>query len=158
MNHKIPHAFKTRSVFALSLLAWVVLLYSVLLGQFHWVAGDNILNKITPGWFGISFFKPFAALSLCLFKNTFHLPCLFCGLTRSFILIGQGHWQESLQYHLLGIPLYGFALFLASFGLLLPGFTSRIIALFQSKYALMLLFLIFSTCWLWKLGQSPQFW
>jgi hypothetical protein len=50
--------------------------------------------------------------SVCLFYNLTGLPCPGCGLTRSFVCLGHGHWRESLHWHPLG------PLFFLIFGLL----------------------------------------
>ena len=40
--------------------------------------------------------------SICLFYHLTGLPCPGCGLTRSFVCLGHGHFWESLHWHPLG--------------------------------------------------------
>lgn len=42
----------------------------------------------------------------CPFQKWLHIACPGCGLTRAFIAILHGHFFTSLQYNLLGIPLF----------------------------------------------------
>jgi hypothetical protein len=44
--------------------------------------------------------------SVCLFYNLTGLPCPGCGLTRSFVCLGHGHWREALHWHPLGPLLF----------------------------------------------------
>jgi hypothetical protein len=83
---------------------------------------------------------------------------VFCGLTRSFVLIGSGQWQESLQYHLLGIPIYIGTLCLAVLGLLAPMQVERLIRTITQRRAVYLLIAVLILCWLWKISHDPQFW
>ncbi len=50
--------------------------------------------------------------SICLFYHLTGLPCPGCGLTRSFVCLGHGHWRESLHWHPLGLVIYGVLLLL----------------------------------------------
>jgi hypothetical protein len=45
--------------------------------------------------------------SICSFQNFFGLPCPGCGLTRSFVAMGHGLFQESYRWHPLGPFLFG---------------------------------------------------
>lgn len=94
----------------------------------------------------------------CLFKGFTQLPCFFCGLTRSFVLIGKGEWQASLQYHLLGIPIYLFTLGIAIFGLVAPHKTHQLFRFLCQRKTLIVIGLVLTVCWLWKLGHDPRFW
>lgn len=49
--------------------------------------------------------------SLCPFHNITGLPCPGCGLTRSFVSMGHGHFVQALVWHPLGPVLFGAALF-----------------------------------------------
>lgn len=40
--------------------------------------------------------------SICLFYHLTGLPCPGCGLTRSFVSLGHGHFQDALHWHPLG--------------------------------------------------------
>lgn len=40
--------------------------------------------------------------SICLFYHLTGLPCPGCGLSRSFVCLGHGHFWESLHWHPLG--------------------------------------------------------
>ena len=42
----------------------------------------------------------------CLFHRITGLPCLFCGMTRSFAATAGGRWEEAFRMHLLGPPLF----------------------------------------------------
>lgn len=42
----------------------------------------------------------------CLFKNTFHIPCPGCGMTRAFILLGHFHFREALTININSIFAY----------------------------------------------------
>lgn len=44
--------------------------------------------------------------SICLFYHLTGLPCPGCGLTRSFVFLGHGHFREALHWHPLGPALY----------------------------------------------------
>lgn len=44
--------------------------------------------------------------SLCLFYHLTGLPCPGCGLTRSFVSLGHGHFAEALHWHPLGPVLF----------------------------------------------------
>ena len=50
--------------------------------------------------------------SICLFYNLTGLPCPGCGLTRAFVCLGHGRWQEALHWHPFGWLVYGVCLLL----------------------------------------------
>lgn len=144
-------AARLKEIMPLSGLAWAALLYTWLLGAF---SGTQFIRLLNP----VGFLDGASAVSFCLFKSLTHWPCVFCGLTRSFILIGQGHFTESIQYHLLGLPVY---LLICGFALLGPFFPVRVMAIQKSmtrKLPVLLLCVMLTLCWLWKVGQSPRFW
>jgi len=58
-------------------------------------------------------------LPMCGFKAVTHLPCLGCGLTRSFIALGHGHLRLAAAMHPLGLVLFPLAVALAAL-LVLP--------------------------------------
>ncbi|HEY9685609.1 MAG TPA: DUF2752 domain-containing protein [Coleofasciculaceae cyanobacterium] len=99
-----------------------------------------------------------AYLPVCLFKAMTHLPCAFCGLTRSFTMIWQGHWQQAMDYHLLGFPFFLGAVFLTFGGPLLPEATRQVIRFFTSRQAVYGCVILLVLCWLWKLAQNPVYW
>jgi hypothetical protein len=43
----------------------------------------------------------------CLFQATFGIPGPGCGLTRSWLALLRGDWQQSFSYHLFGPMLFG---------------------------------------------------
>ena len=44
--------------------------------------------------------------SICLFYHLTGLPCPGCGLTRSFVCLGHGHFWEALHWHPLGPAIF----------------------------------------------------
>jgi hypothetical protein len=42
----------------------------------------------------------------CIFHAVTHMPCLFCGLTRSFIYTAHGNFSHAFNMHLLGPVLF----------------------------------------------------
>lgn len=137
---------------ALSALAWMALLYTWTLGHIepltHWLS--HLPGPDAPDAFGSPLW--------CLFKSFFHLPCLFCGLTRSFILIGQGKLTESWHYHPLGLPVYCFTVAFALIGLIKPLWGEAVFRFLTRRPLLILIFCVFSLGWLWKILHSPHFW
>nr|WP_306672501.1 DUF2752 domain-containing protein [Geothrix fuzhouensis] len=46
------------------------------------------------------FLAPFAGfLPGCVFKRITGVACATCGLTRSVLALGQGHWREALHWY-----------------------------------------------------------
>ncbi|MGB7416457.1 MAG: DUF2752 domain-containing protein [Thermosynechococcaceae cyanobacterium] len=56
--------------------------------------------------YGNGYRLPFLA---CPILHLTGIPCPTCGMTRSFVAISQGHWQQAVSFHLFGPVL--FALF-----------------------------------------------
>ncbi len=54
----------------------------------------------------------------CLFRRLTGLPCLLCGMTRSFAATSHGRLGEAFRHHLLGPPLF-FLIILCTLGLCL---------------------------------------
>lgn len=142
------------SLMPLALLCWSVLAYTLLSSRLQ--PDQSTPLPLISAWLQPALHIPMH--SLCLFKDLTHLPCVFCGLTRSFVLIGHGQWQESLRYHLLGIPFYLATISLAMFGTFAPAKASRMIHAFTQRRAVFVWMAILTLCWLWKLGHDPQFW
>ena len=46
----------------------------------------------------------------CLFKKIVGIPCISCGLTRSFIAIFHFKFHDAIKYNVLGIPIFLFCL------------------------------------------------
>jgi len=63
----------------------------ILVGAFVYPYLEGIADTITPG---------------CLFHRITGLPCLLCGMTRSFAATIHGHLGEAFRMHLLGPPLF----------------------------------------------------
>lgn len=51
----------------------------------------------------------------CVFNKLTHLPCLTCGLTRSFAQTAHGNISGALEYHLLGPALFFLVFALAAY-------------------------------------------
>ncbi len=152
----------------LVILAWVMLIYAGLMGRdlkiphLPYVNVSELLNLWAPTWgpkaASFPIFRNIHSHSLCLFQRCTGLPCVFCGMTRSFARLSQGDWQTALQYHLLGIPFYAATWWIALSGLLRPALTQASLRLLQNKRVLALILLTLIACWIWKLTQSPVFW
>lgn len=63
----------------------------VLAASFLYPYLQEWVDRLTPG---------------CLFRRLTGLPCLLCGMTRSFAACSHGRLAEAFRYHLLGPPLY----------------------------------------------------
>lgn len=146
-----PQKAKT-NITTLSLLCWLALTYTWALGHIQPLA--QWLSHL-PGPTPLGSFGP---PSWCLFKLSLHLPCLFCGFTRSFILISQGKLSESWDYHPLGIPVYLLTLTFAIIGLLKPIWGEGLLRFLTQRSSLILISGLLSLGWLWKLLHSPHFW
>jgi hypothetical protein len=102
---------------------------------------------------GLSDFFP-----LCLFKYVTHLPCATCGLTRSFLSLAHGHWQEAFFYNPLGFLLYFGAIVFFLMSLLLPSQALLILRMLRNPYSLYTLFVLLGLTWLFKLLNAPVYW
>lgn len=61
-------------------------------------------------WIAAHFFNVIQDLPLCGLRMLFGARCPGCGLTRSVLLAVQGHWQQSVQFHPLGVVMLGLLL------------------------------------------------
>jgi hypothetical protein len=128
---------------------------------YTWLAGFIRLSSQAPWLLITSTTSPnqdIPCLPVCLFKAMTHLPCAFCGLTRSFTMIWQGHWQQALDYHPLGFPFFLATVFLAFGGLFLPEATLQTIRFFTSRPAVYGGIALLVLGWLWKLARNPVYW
>jgi hypothetical protein len=139
LPHSSPIGHREPINWPLVLLAWGVLAYTWISTWLQPMQAKPL--PLISAWLQPALHVP--QHTWCLFKAFTHLPCLFCGLTRSFVLIGKGEWEASLQYHLLGIPVYLLTLGVAVFG---------------QRRVLIILGVVLSVCWFWKLGHNPRFW
>ena len=120
----------------LSLLAWLMLAITGLVG-----------------WLGA-----WPQFSWCMFKSVTHLPCALCGMTRSFVLISQGRFMESLDYHPLGIPVYAATFVIAAFGLVRPTLTWTLLMRLTQRPTVFVLLSLLAMVWIWKLTRPAAFW
>lgn len=65
-------------------------------------------STLTLGAFARRGISPLPSETLCVSRNLFGLECAGCGLTRSFVLLGQGDVAESLAMNPLGIAFFLF--------------------------------------------------
>jgi len=50
--------------------------------------------------------------SLCPFKALTGMPCPSCGITKSMVYFYEGNLAKSVNYHIFGIPVIAFSLFI----------------------------------------------
>lgn len=81
----------------------------ILAASFIYPYLEGWVERLTPG---------------CLFRRLTGLPCLLCGMTRSFAATSHGLLAEALRYHLLGPPLFCLVTAL-TLGLFLERLTGR---------------------------------
>lgn len=63
----------------------------IMAGAFLYPYLERILDAVTPG---------------CLFHRITGIPCLLCGMTRSFAATAHGRLGEAFRLHLLGPPFF----------------------------------------------------
>lgn len=63
----------------------------VLLASFLYPYLNGVIDRVTPG---------------CIFHRLTGIPCLLCGMTRSFAATSHGQLAEAFRLHLLGPPLF----------------------------------------------------
>lgn len=101
MGHELARAFQSR---AASIFCGVVVLLALVLPR------EGI------------------GLPLCQFKVVTQLPCLGCGLTRSFIGMAHLRFSEAVFYHPFGAALFPLVLLIAVLGIAPPRARERMAA------------------------------
>ncbi len=71
----------------------------VIAGAFLYPYVEGIADAVMPG---------------CLFHRVTGIPCLLCGMTRSFAAAAHGHLLEAFRLHLLGPPFFILVLLLTA--------------------------------------------
>ena len=97
----------------------------------------------------------------CVFNKVTHLPCLICGLTRSFIMTAHGNLGDAFTYHLLGPVLFAvtfaIAIYLA-FALITGKRFRYTLSKRASRVAFSSAFTVFLICWALKLAYMKVTW
>ena len=97
----------------------------------------------------------------CIFDKVTHLPCLICGMTRSFIMTAHGNFKAAFQYHLLG-PVLFFATVLFAAYMTYVLVTGKRLRWQLSKRASRITYgsvlTILLVCWALKLAYLPRTW
>ncbi len=83
---RVPFAERIRKEGPLSALAFIILSLSF--------AGPYLKSRNL--WIDIP----------CIFRKVTHLPCLACGITRSFMSSAHGDFRQAFKFHLLGPALF----------------------------------------------------
>ncbi|NPV58185.1 MAG: DUF2752 domain-containing protein [Actinobacteria bacterium] len=106
-----PHVFSPRK--ALSREDELMGAGAIIIGaSFLYPHVKGLLEAVTPG---------------CLFHRLTGLPCLFCGMTRSFAATAGGRWEEAFRMHLLGPPLFVLVAALTALLLMEKALTRRLL-------------------------------
>jgi hypothetical protein len=97
----------------------------------------------------------------CLFNKITGLPCLTCGLTRSFSLTAHGQFTAAFRMHLLGPLLFALTVGLSAY--LVVSLVSRYRIRFQlspgaRRFAFFSVLGIFVACWVIKLAFMKGAW
>ncbi|MDD5749058.1 MAG: DUF2752 domain-containing protein [Actinomycetota bacterium] len=128
---------------------------------------EGSFSAIGIGILGLSFAKPYLLskgiwISIpCLFKTITHLPCLTCGLTRSFSLMADWKVSEAFKMHLLGPPLFFMTILFTIYFLSVVLTGTRIRLELSSSARRWLLFsgaIVLVVPWLIKLVFMRSFW
>ena len=121
------------------------------------IAGAALFAVLLPGASAFHTLK-YNLPTLCVFKAVTHLPCLFCGITRSFVAIAQGDLLLSLRYHLLGIPVYLGILAFSGLSLFNPNGAVAFLEQLRKPLVFGVALLLMLAVWGVKLTQSPWYW
>ena len=135
-----------------------------------WLLGLNGLAVLTLlvfwalGWVmetpqpGIGNFSALAPGVPCYFKWLLHLPCPFCGMTRSFLSLMHGEALLSLRFHPLGLPFFLFTVAFVIMSLLLPKSALRVARFCGSRPGLVAALVLILAAWTWKLTGDRAYW
>jgi hypothetical protein len=97
----------------------------------------------------------------CLFNKVTGLPCLACGLTRSFSLTAHGQFKAAFEMHLLGPLLFALTVGLSAYLVvsLVSGFRLRFqLSPGARRFASYSVLGIFVVCWVIKLAFMKGAW
>lgn len=76
----------------------------------------TLLFMLTAGFFLKA--QHFSLFPTCWIKKNFFFDCPGCGLTRAFLLIPKGEWQQAFELNSMSLPLYFLFFVLLIFSLL----------------------------------------
>lgn len=97
----------------------------------------------------------------CLFNKITKLPCLTCGLTRSFSLTAHGRFTAAFRMHLLGPLLFALTFALAAYlvASLATGYRIRfLLSPGARRFAFIFALGIFVVCWVIKVAFMKGAW
>lgn len=69
----------------------------------------------------------------CWFYKITGIPCLACGLTRSFVLTAHSQWSSAFEMHLLGPPLFFFTWAIGAYFVIVLSSGYRVTLNFSNK-------------------------